>query len=224
MKPTPKLNAALAKFHDSLEGNIEKNKKGFNYDYADLTSTLNFIRKPLAENGLAITQAPVTYRDVEPPLPVLQTTLLHTSGEYIQSEFPLDMNWRSLTKGNVMQNIGSMLTYVKRYSLQSILSLGVEKYDDDGKSAEYNKPNNKKKWVLNIPGRESQYLNSAENWGHAYEALILQLTTSKKLSEKEVETKLKELHSCNSEAWCVLDKEHENVSNRLLNVLKENTQ
>jgi len=220
MKPTPKLNAALAKFHEALEGNIEKNKKGFNYDYADLTSTLNFIRKPLAENGLTITQAPVTYRDVEPPLPVLQTTLLHTSGEYIQSEFPLDMNWRSLTKGNVLQNIGSMLTYVKRYSLQSILSLGVEKYDDDGKSAEYNKPNNKKKWVLNIPGREPQYLNSAEDWGHQYEALVLKLMSSKQLKKDELNHKLKDLFSSNLEAWTTIENNHENVYHKLKNLEK----
>jgi len=138
---TPELNKALVKFHAAMGGNIGKNSQGYNYKYADLAATLNAIRGPMVEAGLSLYQTVKTHRDVEPALPVLLTTVTHESGEEISSEFPLSFDWESLTKGNTLQNIGSTLTYIRRYSLQAILNLAT---DDDGASSTYTPPQNVK--------------------------------------------------------------------------------
>ena len=138
---TPELNKALVKFHAAMEGNIKKQSQGYNYKYADLAATLNAIRTPMVEAGLSLYQTVKTHRDVTPALPVLLTTVTHESGEEISSEFPLSFDWESLTKGNTLQNIGSTLTYIRRYSLQAILNLAT---DDDGASSTYTPPQNVK--------------------------------------------------------------------------------
>ena len=84
---TPELNKALVKFHGALEGNIKKQSQAHQYKYADLGSTLDVIREPLAAAELAVTQTTACYRDTSPPTSVLITTLLHSSGEEISSAF-----------------------------------------------------------------------------------------------------------------------------------------
>jgi len=130
---TPELNKALVKFHAAMEGNIKKQSQAHQYKYADLGSTLDVIREPLAAAELAVTQTTACYRDTSPPTSVLITTLLHSSGEEISSEFYLDLEAQSLKNANPMQNIGSTITYTRRYALQAILNLASE--DDDGVSS-----------------------------------------------------------------------------------------
>lgn len=132
---TPELNKALVKFHAAMEGNIKKQSQGYNYKYADLAATLNAIRGPMAEAGLSVHQ---TFEPFNEHM-VLITTLTHESGEYIPSKFPLNLNWESLTKGNKLQNIGSTLSYIRRYSLQAILNLATDD-DDDAVSNTYVAP------------------------------------------------------------------------------------
>jgi len=130
---TPELNKALVKFHAAMEGNIRKQSQAHQYKYADLGSTLDVIREPLAAAELAVTQTTACYRDTSPPTSVLITTLRHASGEEISSEFYLDLEAQSLKNANPMQNIGSTITYTRRYALQAILNLASE--DDDGVSS-----------------------------------------------------------------------------------------
>ena len=130
---TAALNKALIKFHGALEGNIKKQSQAHQYKYADLGSTLDVIRDPLAAAELAVTQTTACYRDTSPPTSVLITTLRHASGEEISSEFYLDLASQSLKNANPMQNIGSTITYTRRYALQAILNLASE--DDDGVSS-----------------------------------------------------------------------------------------
>lgn len=131
---TPELNKALVKFHAAMGGNIGKNSQGYNYKYADLAATLNAVRGPMAEAGLSVHQTFAPYDDHM----LLITTVTHLSGEEIVSKFPLNLNWESLTKGNKLQNIGSTLSYIRRYSLQAILNLATD--DDDAVSSSYVAP------------------------------------------------------------------------------------
>lgn len=67
----------------------------------------------------------------------LLTTLLHTSGQWIESAIPL------INKKGDDQGQGGSITYAKRYGLLSILGIPTE--DDDGNTAsinEYKKPSN----------------------------------------------------------------------------------
>jgi len=119
--------AALAKALVTTQGKLQgvaKSSAGYNYRYADLAAVWDAIRKPLAENGLAVTQT-TTYADSGEP--VIITTLLHTSGEWVSGELlvrPVKAD---------PQSLGSALTYGRRYALMGIV--GVAPADDDGAAA-----------------------------------------------------------------------------------------
>lgn len=120
------LFSALSLFH--LEDiKIEKNKEVIQrykdkqekwqekkYSYADLHEYINKCRTPLAKHGLSIIQK---YSKEQ----TLITVLAHSSGESIESEFPLDGNWK--TAFSRMQALGTDTTYLRRYAYQMILGI-----------------------------------------------------------------------------------------------------
>ena len=124
MKTSEQINelaAALAAAQGMMENAImNRTNPHFKTKYADLAAVLNAARKPLSANGLAIVQ---TIGDG-----VLHTRLLHTSGQWIASEHPLPMSGRP-------QEIGSALTYARRYSLSALIGIAADE-DDDATGAE----------------------------------------------------------------------------------------
>lgn len=127
------LAKALSQVQAVLE-NVTKDQKGYNYKYANLTSCLEVIKQPFLENNLAISQIISTHEGEQ----VLITLLMHQSGEWLKSIFPLK---HEVAKGmNDMQALGSAISYARRYALSSIVGIGQE--DDDGASAKtnYTKP------------------------------------------------------------------------------------
>lgn len=127
------LAKALSQVQAVLE-NVTKDQKGYNYKYANLTSCLEVIKHPFLENNLAISQVISIYEGEQ----VLITLLIHESGEWIKSIFPLK---HEVAKGmNDMQALGSAISYARRYALSSIVGIGQE--DDDGATAKtnYTKP------------------------------------------------------------------------------------
>jgi len=124
MKTSEELNeisTALAKFQGSV-GSINQNKqvkiqtkKGdwIIFKYADLAGIMNTIRKPLAENGLSVSQ---TYSPGENGKSVMVTTVYHSSGQYISSSFSMPP-WADI------KTLGGNMTYLRRYCLSSILAL-----------------------------------------------------------------------------------------------------
>ena len=91
------------------------------YSFAPLNIVLDAVRPHLRANGLAITQVPTTDQGVK-------TVVWHESGQWIEFD-PLLI----LPAGGTPQNVGSAITYARRYSLLSILGLATE--DDDGAAA-----------------------------------------------------------------------------------------
>ena len=114
------LAKALAQFHSCVP-QILKNATNphFRNNYADLGGILDAVRQPLAKAGLSVLQL---LGDSS-----ITTMLLHTSGEFIQTTAPL------IIGKNDMQGFGSAVSYQRRYSLTSILSLSA--LDDDGQAA-----------------------------------------------------------------------------------------
>jgi ERF superfamily len=111
------LAAALAAAQGMMENAVmNRVNPHFKSKYADLAAIFDAARKPLSANGLAIVQ---TIGDG-----VLHTRLLHTSGQWIASEHPLPMSGRP-------QEIGSALTYARRYSLSALIGIAADE-DDDG--------------------------------------------------------------------------------------------
>ncbi len=96
----------------------------FKSKYAGLPSVLEAILPELNKNGLVLTQSPITDGDRIG----VETTIYHTSGEFITSKFTLNL------AKNDPQGAGSAITYARRYALVSMLGLNVDE-DDDGNAA-----------------------------------------------------------------------------------------
>lgn len=99
--------------------------------YADLTDVWDVLKKPLSDNGLSVVQLPAA----EGPYLILTTILMHTSDQWISSVF------RVKAKAETAQEMGSTLTYARRYALAAITGNSSDE-DDDGNSASgvYDKP------------------------------------------------------------------------------------
>lgn len=119
------LAAALAKAQGEIE-NAKFNRVNphFKNKYADLTAIFDAVRSPLSKNELAVTQT----IEVRETGMVLSTKLMHSSGEWLGSEYPLPVSARP-------QEFGSALTYAKRYSLASIVGVSADE-DDDANAAQ----------------------------------------------------------------------------------------
>jgi hypothetical protein len=96
----------------------------YSYSYADLATILAAVRPVLAKHGLAIIQP------LESPagVPSVRTEILHAAGGRIAAAFPLG------ALPDSPQQRGSLITYVRRYALISMLALAAED-DDDGRTA-----------------------------------------------------------------------------------------
>jgi hypothetical protein len=96
--------------------------------YADLSEVINCAKEPLHNNGLSISQFPLS----EEGKAGVNTILMHTSGEFLESTLLLTC------AKNDPQGMGSAITYARRYAYQSCL--GIPSEDDDGNSASAPKP------------------------------------------------------------------------------------
>lgn len=95
------------------------------FKYSSLPEILRTVRPILSKHGIALLQEPKT----EGAEVSITTILIHKSGEWIKFE-PLKMRANSVSA----QEIGSAVTYGRRYNISSVLGLGVED-DDDGNAA-----------------------------------------------------------------------------------------
>ena len=128
-KRMPNLAKALARAQLEIQ-NAGKNMKAEivykdggakrELKYADLAAVMDVIREPLAKNGLAFTQFPITDANGVTVL----TRLMHESGEYLEASLWLPVPLKT------PQGYGSSITYARRYGLSAML--GVASEDDDG--------------------------------------------------------------------------------------------
>ncbi len=121
------LAKSLAKFQGAVEA-VTKDAENpfFHSRYATLAGIVSEIKKPLSENGIAYTQWPIGKN-------LLVTLLMHTSGEYIQATVEMT------PKSTSPQDMGSCITYYRRYVLSSMLGIATEE-DDDGNVASAKQP------------------------------------------------------------------------------------
>jgi len=104
----------------------------FKSRYASLNALQLATRPVLSKHGLAISQ---TLAQTDGGL-LLETRLMHESGDVLVSEFPVPID------GNI-QKMGSYLTYAKRYCWSAICGIDGGD-DDDGNGAAEQKPQAKK--------------------------------------------------------------------------------
>jgi len=93
--------------------------------YAPLNEVLNTIRPVLARNGFSVIQIPKVdeKNDV-----LIQTMLMHKAGAMIS--FP---SLKAKAVKSDIQGLGAAITYLRRFSISSILGIASEN-DDDGES------------------------------------------------------------------------------------------
>jgi len=122
------LFKALADFQNEVP-TIHEETKGFNYTYSNLNSIFKVIKPLLKKHDLAFYQI-LDGRN-------LVTTIFHIkSGEQIQGSAEIPQV--SLKGMNDYQTLGSGITYLRRYSLSSMLGLITDK-DVDACGTQENK-------------------------------------------------------------------------------------
>lgn len=126
------LVSALSKAQGQMRlAAADRSNPHFKSKYASLASTLETIREPLANHGLAVIQ---TF-DSQAADPIVVTTLAHSSGQWISSRLTV------LCAQKTNHALGSGITYAKRYSLAAIVGVASGDEDDDGnKSVEKGLP------------------------------------------------------------------------------------
>jgi ERF superfamily len=118
------LATALARAQGEITGALKDSANPFfKSKYSDLASCWDACRAALSKNGLAVTQFPMT----DPTGTYLVTSLLHSSGQWMRSNFALN------PKDDSSQAVGSAITYARRYALCAVV--GVAQIDDDGNAA-----------------------------------------------------------------------------------------
>jgi len=100
--------------------------RDYSYTYADLATIAPVVMPLLAKHGLSFTALPIGPKG-EGRGPVLRGMLLHTSGQHLSGELPIT--------GRTPQEIGSSLTYGRRYLLGCLTGV-VTDDDDDGQLSE----------------------------------------------------------------------------------------
>jgi ERF superfamily len=142
-----RLATALAVAQGEMDGAKKATVNPFfNHKYADLASVKDAIREPFAKAGLSVVQFPQTTFSGDPTAfewtakrsgevrhgvrvfctVAVVTRLMHSSGQWME-----DSVSAMLPNGDP-QAVGSAITYLRRYALQSIAGIAAE--DDDAEA------------------------------------------------------------------------------------------
>lgn len=129
------LAAALAAFQGECppirKGNTAKvpTKSGgqYTYDYADLSDVIEVVEPVLSRHGLSFNGLPTVRENSFG----LAYKLRHTSGEVDEGFYPLPDPLRT-----PQQEMGSALTYIRRYVLCAVVGVAPGGDDDDAQTAQ----------------------------------------------------------------------------------------
>ncbi len=167
---------ALISFRSLIETVKKKEDNPFyKSKYADLPSILDACKTPLKESGLALSH----HMKAEGEDLVMVSVLTHAeSGDAMESIFPVF--------GKKPQEIGSSMTYARRYNIQALLDIPTDE-DDDGNRAN-NAPKAKAPVKKVVPPTENQIQTIrtlAEKAGHDEGVITKVLNTIKSTEEAQ---------------------------------------
>ena len=141
-----KIAGALAEAQAAMQ-NVQKDAQNphFRSNYATLAAVIDAIRPALAAHGIAYLQGTETERVtttilvgkgdgqraemVDGMRVEVSTTFMHESGEWIESTI------QTVVSSTAPQPIGSAISYLRRYALQSLAGVASVDADDDGEAA-----------------------------------------------------------------------------------------
>ena len=128
--------AELAKALSAFQGEVkqplkDKSNPFFKSTYVDLTGVVDAISKVAPKHGLSFIQYPVNQDNKVGVV----TVLMHSSGEFIETE-PIFAQ----PAKNDPQATGSVITYLKRYSLSAVFGITSDEDDDGERGMGRNQP------------------------------------------------------------------------------------
>ena len=120
------LAIALSKAQ-AENGTVHKDAKNpfFKSNYASLAQVWETVRPALTANGLSVVQLPSHDESGY----YVESMLIHSSGQWIKSRL-----YMKPVKEDP-QGIGSLISYARRYALQSLVMVCSDDLDDDGEMA-----------------------------------------------------------------------------------------
>lgn len=130
------IAAALAKFQSNVKSpkkskkvNVKSERGQYSYLYSPLEDIISDIKEPMEKQGLSFFQS-VGSTTGGITAPFVITRLLHTSGQWIESDALVVP-----AANNKAQEIGSAITYARRYQLSGVLGIAADE-DDDASGAD----------------------------------------------------------------------------------------
>src|ERR1700680_3781011 len=117
-----KAQTELSNPEKAMVGPVYNNRSDIpqSFRYASLSSGLDIIRKTLGSQQIAVAQT--TDIDRAGGTVNLTTVLLHTSGEWISSDWPVCQ----LSETSAPRRMGAALTYARRYALFTMVGIAGE--------------------------------------------------------------------------------------------------
>jgi hypothetical protein len=117
-----KAQTELSNPEKAMVGTVYNNRSDSpqSFRYASLSSGLDIIRKTLGSQQIAVAQT--TNIDRAGGTVNLTTVLLHTSGEWISSDWPVCQ----LSETSAPRRMGAALTYARRYALFTMVGIAGE--------------------------------------------------------------------------------------------------
>lgn len=109
---------------------VRSDKGNYDFAYAPLEAVLGAVTPALNANGLALLQPLVKEENQW----VLRTILAHESGAYLEGSLPIPTQ-TAQGGSRAWQELGSAVTYARRYMVGAMLGIAPEE-DDDGAAAE----------------------------------------------------------------------------------------
>ena len=161
--PCDKLMEAMNKMQAVLDAaKKDSDNPYFKSKYADLATCLQTAKKPLADNGLSISQ----HCTFDGQFVQCVSVLGHVSGQMMVSTLNIPVAKKDA------QGIGSSITYARRYALSSIV--GIAQKDDDGNGSvgvtqedidnKWAKKNAKEQEKEKAMEENQRRLDEQENW------------------------------------------------------------
>ena len=180
------ISAALSKAQGEIRNpgkNIQntflKNK------YADLTSVLNCIRPVASANGLAFMQTVEAYGDRV----AVTSQVTHTSGQWIRQVASIALPTQSK---NLMQDLSSMATYIKRIQSQAFFAICG---DEDNDAEELT---DRTIGIENISDQKAAHIDAMIDSTKSSKAKFLEIynvSDLKQLSEDQYDRAVKQLQA-----------------------------
>lgn len=129
---TAGLAGAIAEIETPVKDRVVRvtTEKGtYSYSYAELSTVLDAIRKPLAKQGIVVVQHPRVQYNEDGAWVEIESVMLHASGQWMSNLLAARL------PDNKPQTLGSLITYLRRYAVQGLVGIATEQ-DEDGSAAQ----------------------------------------------------------------------------------------